>query len=66
MIPYLLSDILSYLLETTPHLKIFNDFSYGIIFISHGSTLFIYFRFNKLFRSVLIEYFKIFKIKSCY
>jgi hypothetical protein len=58
MIPYLLSVILSYLLETTPHQQIFSDFSYGIIFISHGLTFFIYFGFNKLFRSVLIEYFE--------
>ena len=57
MIPYLISYILSYILESTPQLEMYNDISYGILFISHGSTLFIYFTCNKLFRSVLLGYF---------
>ena len=48
-------------MECTPELTLFSNISSGIQFMAHGSTLFIYFTFNKLFRSVLCEYLK--KIK---
>ncbi len=59
MIPYLISYILSFLLESTPQLNTFNNISVGILFLSHGSSIFIYFAFNKLFRSVLLKYFQL-------
>ncbi len=58
MVPYMISYILYYALEWTPELTLFSNISSGIQFMAHGSTLFIYFTFNKLFRSVLLEYIK--------
>lgn len=57
MCPYLIGYILSYVLESTAELKMYNNISYGILFFSHGSTLFIYLAFNKLFRQVLVSFF---------
>jgi len=56
MCPYLIAYILGYVLEQTPDLEI-----YGILYISHGSTLFIYISFNKYFRQVLNGYFNFIK-----
>jgi hypothetical protein len=61
MCPYLIAYILGYVLEQTPDLEIFTDISYGILYISHGSTLFIYISFNKYFRQVLNGYFNFIK-----
>lgn len=56
MIPYLVSYVLRFVLVLTPELDMYNNFSSGILYIAHGSTLFIYLAFNKLFRRVLIGY----------
>lgn len=56
MIPYSVSYIMSFLVSSSLELTIPNDFSYGIQFLAHGSTLFIYLKFNKLFRQVLVDY----------
>ena len=62
MVPYLLSYILSFLLEKTPQLEIYNESSYLILFVSHSLSIFIYFRFNKLFRKILVGYFRSFRL----
>ena len=54
----MISYILYYALEWTPELTLFSNISSGIQFMAHGSTFFIYFTFNKLFRNVLLKYIK--------
>ena len=56
MFPYLIAYILGYVLEQTANLEMFTDITYGILYVSHGSTLFVYVSFNKLFRQVLLDY----------
>ncbi len=63
MSPYLITYILRYVLgQSTPLLNMITNISFGILYISHGTTLFIYLSCNKLLRKVLIEYFSYFKI----
>ena len=54
--PFMLSYIFSFVLTTTPQLQMFSNICFGIIYLSHSLTLFVYFTFNKLFRKVLIGY----------
>ena len=57
MSPYLITYILGYTLGvSTPQFDMITNISFGILFISHGTTFFIYFACNKLFREVLIGY----------
>jgi hypothetical protein len=56
MFPYLIANILSYILQSTSELTLFTNISYGFLYVSHGSTLFIYLTFNKQFRQVLFGY----------
>ena len=63
MSPYLISYILGYTLGvSSPGLDMFTNIAFCILYISHGTTLFIYFACNKLFRQVLIGYLKFFKL----
>ena len=56
MCPYFISYILSFFIQATPGLEIFTNISYGILYLSHGLTLFINLAFNKLFAQVLIRF----------
>ncbi len=46
MILYSVSYIMSFLVSSSLELAIPNDFSYGIEFLTHGSTLLIYLKFK--------------------
>ena len=50
------SYILSFIFDATPQLDMLNSITTGILYISHGSSFFIYLAFNKCFRKVLFEY----------
>jgi hypothetical protein len=54
--PFMLSYIFSFVLTTTPQLQMYSNICFGIIYLSHGLTFFVYFTFNKLFRKILIGY----------
>ncbi len=58
MLPFLVYYILSFILASSPQLSMYNNVTRGILYISHGTSLFIYIAFNKLFRQVLLGYFK--------
>ena len=56
MCPYIISYCLSFFIQATPELEIFTNISHGILYLSHGLTLFINLAFNKLFAQVLIRF----------
>jgi hypothetical protein len=56
MVPYLMSNILSYSLVSTKEFQLYSNISLGILFFSHGLTLIVYLAFNKIFREIFIEY----------
>lgn len=59
MTPYNLSYILRKIINpSTTWLTWFNLISNFLLFLAHGSTFFIYYSFNNLFRKILILYFK--------
>ena len=56
MVPYLMSNMLSYSLVSTREFQLYSNISLGILLFSHGLTLFVYLAFNKMFREIFIEY----------
>lgn len=52
MCPYLISNVLNFIFNSTPELVIYQNISTSILFIFHGSTLFIYLTFNRQFSSL--------------
>ncbi len=58
MLPYMIYYILSFILAPSPQLSMYNNVTRGILYISHGTSLFIYIAFNKLFRQILLGYLK--------
>lgn len=56
--PYLIYYCLSYVVNSSQEFKIFEIITTATILMQHGSYIFIYFFHNRLFRQVLIGYFK--------
>jgi hypothetical protein len=63
MCPYVVAFILRFVLNSSPGLSIYFTISLGIMWISHGLTLFVYITFNKVFKQVLFGYIKNIKTK---
>jgi len=56
MVPYLISNILSYLLDSTQAFQTYSNISIGFLLLSHGLTFFVYLTFNKMFKQIFIKY----------
>lgn len=58
LFPYFLSYSTGIIDEQLPMLDLYILISVQILLLTHGCNIFIYFKFNKLFRRILINYFR--------
>lgn len=56
MAPFLVSYILGFILQPSTGFTTYMTITSCILILSHGLTFFIYYKFNSLFRKVLISY----------